>query len=179
MTSPPQVPVKVPNRRVVMGQITEVEESYAREVGVPPLILFPVFVAALVVDLIGLLLGAILRTPMPTARRPLKSLRKRPEYMVTSIWVRDADDSLVELEVHGHLNRSAIIRTDRIRTVARQQKRSDLPLLAGPIENLTTSRMLRPRRATLATHLGLGLLLQAFLGAVLISLLVAAYLIGR
>jgi len=179
MTSPPQVPVKVPNRRVVMGQITEVEESYAREVGVPPMILFPVFVTALVVDLVGLLLGAILRTPMPTARRPLKSLRKGPEYMVTSIWVRDADDSLVELEVHGHLNRSAIIRTDRIRTVARQQKRRDLPLLAGPIENLTTSRTLRPRRATLGTHLGLGLLLQAFLGTVLIGLLVAAYLIGQ
>src|SRR3982750_2526359 len=76
MTSPTQAPVKVPTRRVVMGQITEVEESYAREVGVPPMILFPVFLTALVVDLVGLLLGAILRPPLPTARRPLKSLRK-------------------------------------------------------------------------------------------------------
>ena len=179
MTSPPQAPVKVPTRRVVMGQITEVEESYAREVGVPPLILFPIYLTALVVDLVGLLLGAILRTPVPTARRPLKALRKGPEYMVTSIWVRDADDSLVEVEVHGHLSRSALIRTDRVRTVARHQKRRDLPLLAGPIENLTTSRLLRPRRATLGTHLGLGLLLQAFLGTVLVGLLLAAYLIGR
>jgi hypothetical protein len=159
-----------------MGQITEVEESYAREVGVPPLILFPVVLTALVVDLVGLLLSAILRTAMPSARRPLKALRKGPEYMVTSIWVRDADDSLVEVEVHGHLNRSALIRTDRIRTVARQQK-GDLPLLAGPIENLTTSRTLRPRRATLLTHLGFGLLLQATIGALLISLLVVAWLI--
>ena len=176
MTSPPQAPVKVPTRRVVMGQITEVEESYAREVGVPPLILFPVLITALVVDLVGLLLSTILRTAMPSARRPLKALRKGPEYMVTSIWVRDADDSLVELEVHGHLNRSALIRTDRIRTVARHQK-GDLPLLAGPIENLTTSRMLRPRRATLLTHLGFGLLLQATIGALLISLLVTAWLV--
>jgi hypothetical protein len=156
-----------------MGQITEVEESYAREVGVPPLVLFPVFIAALAVDLVGLLLS-ILRITVPTARRPLKALRKGPEYMVTSIWVRDADDSLVELEVHGHLNRTALIRTDRIRTVARQQK-GDLPLLAGPIENLTTSRMLRPRRATLVTHLGAGLLLQATLGLMLISVVAAAW----
>jgi hypothetical protein len=160
-----------------MGRLTEVEESYAREVGVPPIVLFPVLVTAMVVDLVGLLLGAILRTAMPTARRPFKTLRKGPEYMVTSIWVRDADDSLVELEVHGHLNRSALIRTDRIRTVARRQK-GDLPLLAGPIENLTTSRMLRPRRATLLTHLGFGLLLQAALGALLISLVGAAWVVG-
>jgi hypothetical protein len=159
-----------------MGQITEVEESYAREVGVPPLILFPVVITALVVDLVGLLLSTILRVAMPSARRPLKALRKGPEYMVTPIWVRDADDSLVEVEVHGHLNRSALIRTDRIRTVARQQK-GDLPLLAGPIENLTTSRMLRPRRATLLTHLGVGLLLQATIGALLISLLAVAWLV--
>jgi hypothetical protein len=177
MTSPPQAPVKVPTRRVVMGQITEVEESYAREVGVPPMILFPVYLAALAVDLIGLMLGTILRIGVPSARRPLKALRKGPEYMVTSIWVRDADDSLVEVEVHGHLNRSALIRTDRIRTVARQQK-GDLPLLAGPIENLTTSRMLRPRRATLVTHLGLGLLLQAMIGAMLITTVAVAWMVG-
>jgi hypothetical protein len=175
MTSPPQAPAKVPTRRVVMGQITEVEESYAREVGVPPIILFPVYVAALAVDLVAVLLS-ILRVRVPTARRPLKALRKGPEYMVTPIWVRDADDSLIEIEVHGHLNRSALIRTDRIRTVARQQK-GDLPLLAGPIENLTTSRMLRPRRATLVTHLGVGLLLQATLGGMLISTVAAAWLI--
>jgi len=177
MTTPPQAPVKVPTRRVVMGQITEVEESYGRELGIPPLVVFPVYLAALAVDLIGLLLSAILRIGVPSARRPLKALRKGPEYMVTSIWVRDADDSLVELEVHGHLNRSALIRTDRIRTVARQQK-GDLPLLAGAIENLTTSRMLRPRRATLLTHLGVGLLLQAMLGAALISTVVAAWMVA-
>ena|SRR5947209_8503074 len=134
MTSPPQTTAKVPTRRVIMGRITEVEESYAREVGVPPIILFPVWIAALAVDIVGLLIGTVLRIRIPTARRPLKALRKGPEYMVTPIWVRDADDSLVEVEVHGHLNRSALIRTDRIRTVARQQK-GDLPLLAGPIEN--------------------------------------------
>ena len=60
MTSPPRTPVKVPNRRVVMGQVIEVEESYAREVGVPPFVLIPVLVAASVVDILGLLLQAAL-----------------------------------------------------------------------------------------------------------------------
>jgi hypothetical protein len=176
MTSLPQTPVKVPSRRVVMGQVVEVEESYAREVGVPPVLLIPLLIAALAVDLIGLLISALLRVGVPTARRPFRSLRKGPEYMVTSIWVRDADDSLVEVEVHGHLNRTALIRKDRIRTVTRRQK-ADLPLLAGPIENLTTSRVLRPRRATLMTHLGVGLVLQAILGALLVGF-VMAVLVG-
>src|SRR2546429_5865454 len=136
MTSPPQASVKVPVRRVVMGRITEVEESYAREVAIPPIVLFPVVVAAFAVDVVALLLSTVLRIRIPSARRPLKALRKGPEYMVTPIWVRDADDSLVELEVHGHLNRSALIRNDRIRTVARQQN-GDPPPLAGPIANLS------------------------------------------
>ena len=64
MTSPPQVPVKVPNRRVVMGQITEVEESYAREVGVPPLIL-------LLIALITISLQSV----RAALANPIKSLR--------------------------------------------------------------------------------------------------------
>ncbi|OLB82506.1 MAG: hypothetical protein AUI14_00505 [Actinobacteria bacterium 13_2_20CM_2_71_6] len=172
MTSPTRTPVKVPSRRVIMGQVVEVDEPYAREVAVPPLVLFPLVIAAVAVELVGLLISTVFRTGLPTARRPLKALRKGPEYMVTPIWVRDADDTLVEVEVHGYLNRSALIRRDRIRTVTRRQK-GDLPLLAGPIENLTTSRTLRPRRATLWTHLGLGLVLQGILGALLIGAVAA------
>jgi len=178
MTSPPQISATMPARCVIMGRVTEVEESYAREVGVPPIVLYPLMLCTTLVDLLVVLCGALLRVRMPTARRPLKSLRKGPEYMVTPIWVRNADDSLVELEVHGHLNRSAVIRNDRIRTIARRQK-GDLPLLAGTIENLTTSRMLRPRRATLMTHLGLGLVLQAMLGAVLLVLIGTAFVLGN
>ncbi len=177
MTSPPQTTAITPARRVVMGRVTEVEEPYAREVAVPPIVLYPLMICATIVDLFGILFGALLRIRVPTARRPLKSLRKGPEYMVTPIWVRDADDSLIELEVHGHLNRSAVIRNDRIRTIAHRQK-GDLPLLAGTIENLTTSRMLRPRRATLMTHLGLGLVLQAMIGGVLLVLIGAAFVVG-
>jgi hypothetical protein len=175
MTSPPQAPVKVPSRRVVMGPVVEVEEPYAREVGVPPALLFPLLIAALAMDLAGLLVTAVFRIGVPTARRPLRTLRKGPEYMVTPIWVRDADDSLIEVEVHGHLSRSAVIRKDRIRTVTRQQK-GDLPLLAGPIENLSTSRVLHPRRATLMSHLGVGLVLQAAVGMLLIGFVSAVVL---
>jgi hypothetical protein len=175
MTSPPQASVKVPSRRVVMGQVVEVEESYAREVGVPPVVLIPLVLAALFVDIVGLLVSAVFRIGVPTARRPFRTLRKGPEYMVTPVWVHDADDSLVEVEIHGHLNRTALVRKDRIRTVTRRQK-GDLPLLAGPIENLTTSRVVRPRRATLVSHLGVGLFLQAGLGVLLIGFVSAAVL---
>jgi hypothetical protein len=177
MTTPTRTPTKVPSRRVVLGQIVRVEESYARQLRVPPVLLFPLLVAAVVPELLGLLIGALLRTGPPgTARRPVKALRKGPEYMVTPVHVRDADDSVVEVEVHGYLGRSALIRTDRIRTEARRQK-GDLPLLAGPIENLTTGRMVRPRRATLWTHFGTPLVFQSLLGAVLLGF-VAACLLG-
>jgi hypothetical protein len=176
MTSPLQTPVKIPNRRVVLGQIVKVDDSYARELPIPSILLLPLLAAAIVVELVGLLIGTILRTGAPgTARRPLKSLRKGPEFMVTPIWVRDADDSVVEVEVHGHIGRSALIQKDRIRTVTSRQ-RGDLPLLAGPIENLTTGRTLRPRRANLVTHLGIPLILQSMVGALLVALVVAAWL---
>src|SRR2546430_5013784 len=77
MTSPPQAPVKVPSRRVVMGPVVEVEEPYAREVGVPPALLFPLLIAALAVDLVGLLVGAVFRIGVPTARRPLRTLDRK------------------------------------------------------------------------------------------------------
>jgi len=178
MTSLPQAPTRTPERRVVMGRVTEVEDPYTRQVAVPPAVLYPLVLLAVVVDVVAFVLRAVLRLPVPTARPPLKTLRKGPEYVVTPIWVRDADESIVELEVHGHLNRAAVLRTDRIRTVARRQK-GDLPLAAGPIENLTTGRLLRPRPATLLTHLGFGLILQALVGAVLVGLVVAALLLSR
>jgi hypothetical protein len=176
MTSPTRTPTKVPSRRIVLGQIVKVDESYARQLPVPPILLFPLLIAALAPELLGLVLGTLLRTGPPgTARRPLKTLRKGPEFMVTPIFVRDADDSVVEVEVHGYLGRSALIRTDRIRTEAHRQK-GDLPLLAGAIENLTTGRVLRPRRATLWTHFGIPLVLQGLLGAALIGLSLARVL---
>jgi hypothetical protein len=160
---------------VVLGQLVRVDEAYGRELPVPPLVLFPVLIAALVPELLGVLIGLLLRKgPLGTARRPVKQLRKGPEYLVTPLWVRDADDSLVEVEVHGHVSRSALMRNDRVRTVARKPK-GDMPLVAGPIENLTTGRMLRPRRVTLVTHLGVALLLQAFLGVVIVAGIVVLF----
>jgi hypothetical protein len=173
MTDPTRPPTKVPSRQIVLGKVLEVEESYARQLPVPPILLLPLFLAAAVPELFGLVIGAVLRTGPPgTARRPLKALRQGPEFMVTPIHVRDADGSVIEVEVHGHLGRSALIRTDRIRTEARRQK-GDLPLLAGPIENLTTGRTVRPRRATLWTHFGTPLVLQGLLGMVLFGFTVA------
>lgn len=168
-------PVKRPRRRVVLGQIVRVDEAYGRELSVPPLVLFPLLIAALVPEMLGLLIGTLLgKGALGTARRPLKSLRKGPEFQVTPLWIRDADDTEVEVEVHGHVSRSALMRTDRIRTVAHQPK-GDMPLVAGEIENLTTGRLLRPRRATLVTHLGPALIGQAILGALLVAGIVALF----
>jgi hypothetical protein len=157
--------------RIVLGQIVRIDESYARQLRVPPATLLSVLAAAAVIDVLALLLATVFRARAPVASRPgLKALRKGPEFMVTPIWVRDADGSLVELEVHGHLNASALIRTDRIRTTVYRQKGRDLPPRVGDLENLTTGRITRPRRATLWTHFGAPLMIQAMLGALLFTL---------
>jgi hypothetical protein len=157
--------------RIVLGQIVRIDESYARQLRVPPVVLFSVLATAAVIDVLVLLLATVFRAKAPVASRPgIKALRKGPEFMVTPIWVRDADDSLVELEVHGHLNASALVRTDRIRTIAYRQKGRDVPFRVGDLENLTTGRITRPRRATLWTHFGAPLMIQAMLGALLLTL---------
>jgi hypothetical protein len=150
--------------------VVRIDDSYGRELGVNSQVVYPVVVAAGMVELVGTLIGMVLRTGAPGSfRRPLKALRKGPEFMVTPIWVHAADDSVVELEVHGHLNRSALVRGDRIRTVAIRPRAAGFPAVTGTIENLTTGRMLRPRRPTMWTHLGLPLAFQAALGIVLIG----------
>ena len=179
-TSMPVRRAPVPKRRPVYGRVTKIEEPYGRELGVGAGLVFPVALAAAVVELVGRLAGSVLRTGPPgTYRRPVRSLRKGPEFMVTPIWVRDADDRVIELEVHGHLGRSALVKGDRIRTVAIRSKAAGFPPVTGPIENLTTGRMLRPRRPTVWTHLGIPLALQALLGAAILALCIAGLLHGH
>src|SRR5213593_438443 len=72
MTSLLHSPGRVPTRRVVLGQIVRVDEAYGRELPVPPIVLFPVLLAAIAAELVGLLVGTVLRTgPLGTARRPV------------------------------------------------------------------------------------------------------------
>ena len=155
--------------RIISGQVLRVDDSYGLPLSIPPIVLYPVLCLAYVFELLGRAVGALLRTGPPFSARPkLRSVRQGPEFMVTPIQVRDAMGEVLDIEVHGHLNRTALVRTDRIRMKAYEQRGRDLPLRAGDIENLTTGRMIRPRRATLWTHFGTPLLLQSVAGAIVV-----------
>ncbi len=157
---------------VVYGRVARIEAAYPREVRVAT----PALTLVLVAATIATALVALIRAPFGGARRARgqrgwKDLRKGPEFLVTPVLVTDARDRLVPLEVHGHMSASALARGDRIRVHVRRSRNPGEPARAVRIENLTTGRTLTPRGATLWTHLGLGLLLQAMLGLVLISLM--------
>jgi hypothetical protein len=134
-------------------------------------VLAVVLVAAAVVRTAGRLLGSLLGTGRSGAAAPgWKALRKGPEFLVTPVLVRDADNQLVPVEIHGHMSTSALVLRDRIRAELHWSRNTSLPPRAVRIENLTTGRMLRPRGATLWSHLGVGLMAQAMLGGVLMAL---------
>jgi len=181
----PSAPTRTRQRRridrpeIAYGRVAKIESSYPREVAVPPPVLAGVLLAASVVRALGSLLAALLRAPRGGAAPGWKALRKGPEFLVTPVLVRDPDHRLVPVEIHGHMSGSALVVGDRIRARLRWSRDADLPPRAVDIENLTTGRMLRPRGATLWTHLGLGLLLQALLGVVLIGLIVFAAAVHR
>jgi hypothetical protein len=162
---------------IIYGRIAKIEASFAREVRVPPLVLLAVLTAGLPTRLLGLLL----RSTGPgagAAGAGWRALRKGPEFLVTPVLVYDAADQLVPLEIHGHMSESALVHTDRIRARVRWPRDRDLPPQAVRIENLTTGRTLTPRGATLGSHLGLGLVLQAVLGLILITTVVVLMLNG-
>lgn len=157
------------------GVITEVDEAYERRQPVSWLILLPVLGAALIAELLGRALAAILRAPAPAAGgRGLKELRQGPAFSVKPVWIRDADGEVVELEVHGYVYPDALLAGDQIRAATRPQRRKDLPPRAYQIENFTSGRLLRPHPPTVWTHLGPALILRCAVGGLLAALLVAA-----
>src|SRR5262249_54274784 len=88
------------------------------------------------------------RKPSGGGQRSLKELRRGPEFLVTEFTVRRDDDTIVELEIHGHLAKSALIPRDRIRARVRRQRRRDLPLRAYRVDNDTSGRAHRPHAPT-------------------------------
>jgi hypothetical protein len=155
---------------IVYGRVASIEPAYPREVKVPPPILAVVLVLASLVRTAGRLAGALLGARRAGAAPGWKTLRKGPEFLVTPVLVRDADNQLVPVEIHGHMSTSALVLRDRVRAELRWSRDATLPPRAVRIENLTTGRMLRPRGATLWSHLGVGLVAQALLGAILMGL---------
>jgi hypothetical protein len=160
--------------------VVTVESSYPRDVGIGWLVLLPVLGAAGVAQLLWLLVAAILGEGKSSggSRRSLKELRRGPEYLVTEFTVRDDDGTLVELEIHGHLAKQALLPRDRVRVQVRRQRRRDLPLRAHRVENYTSGRMHRLYTPTRWSHLGPALLVQAFVGLVVI-VLIAMSLVAR
>lgn len=164
----------------VTGVVVTVEPEYPREVGIGWLVLLPILLGAGVARLLGGLFAAVLRngTSGRGGRRTLKELRRGPEFLVTEFTVRQADGTLVELEIHGHLAPSALIPHDRVHAEVRQQRRRDLPMRAHRLHNHTSGRVHRPHTSTTWGHLGLPLLLPAILGWAIILLVIVVLMIG-
>lgn len=159
---------------IVTGRVIRLLDGYPREVRVGQPVLVAVVTAAGVIRLIGLLVASLLRAGTGGGgRRKWKELKKGPEYLVTPLQVRETDGRLCELELHGHLPQSALHPSDHVQITVRAQKDRDLAPRVEKIVNITTGQLLTPRVPTLWSHLGPPLLLQAILGALLLSLIAA------
>ncbi|WP_197087666.1 hypothetical protein [Micromonospora sp. HK10] len=154
-----------PTERVVTGRLVRLMDGYAREVRVGQPVLVAVLTAAGVAGLLLRVVRALLSSGGGAARRSFKELKKGPEFLVTPVRVRDVADRLLEVELHGHLPQSALHPGDHVQLTLRPQRDPDLPPRIERIVNLTTGQLLTPRTATVWSHLGPPLLLQAALGA--------------
>ncbi|MEU8301665.1 hypothetical protein AB0C04_30785 [Micromonospora sp. NPDC048909] len=157
-----------PTERIVTGRVVRLLDGYSREVSVGQPVLVAVLAAAGVAGLLMLLVRSVLPGGGSGARRRWKELRKGPEYLVTPLRLRDTTGRLCEVELHGHLPQSALHPADHVQIALRPQRDPELPPRIERIVNLTTGQLLTPRTATLWTHLGPPLLLQAMLGALLL-----------
>ncbi|MFU8875875.1 hypothetical protein [Micromonospora sp. SL4-19] len=156
-----------PTERIATGRLVRLMTSYAREVKVGQ----PVLVAVLTAAGVAGLLSRTVRAPRSSGgrtRRSFKELKKGPEFLVTPVRLRDAADRLLEVELHGHLPQSALHPGDHVQLTVRPQPDADLPPRIERVVNLTTGQQLTPRTATVWSHLGPPLLLQAALGALLL-----------
>ncbi|MEU4780466.1 hypothetical protein [Micromonospora sp. NPDC023633] len=162
-----------PTDRIVTGRIIRLMDGYPREVRIGQPVLVAVLAAAGVVGLLMALARSLFSAGSGAARRRFKELKKGPEYLVTPVRLRNAAGQLCEVELHGHLPQSALHPADHVQLTLRRQGDPDLPPKIERIVNLTTGQLLTPRTATLWSHLGPPLLLQATLGALLVAALVA------
>ncbi|MFI7607726.1 hypothetical protein ACIBTV_21650 [Micromonospora sp. NPDC049366] len=163
-----------PSERIVTGRVVRLLDGYSREVSVGQPVLVAVLAAAGVAGLLMMLVRAVLPGLSGGSRRRWKDLKKGPEYLVTPLRLRDKAGRLCEVELHGHLPQSALHPADHVQITVRPQRDPELPPRIERIVNLTTGQLLTPRTATLWSHLGPPLLLQATLGALLL-LVVAAW----
>ncbi|MGC5333810.1 hypothetical protein [Micromonospora sp. DT62] len=158
-----------PTGRIVTGRIVRLLDGYPREVRIGQPVLVAVLVAAGIAGLLMAVARSLFSAGSGAARRRFKDLKKGPEYLVTPVRLRDATGRLCEVELHGHLPQSALHPADHVQLTLRPQGDPDLPPKIERIVNLTTGQLLTPRTATLWSHLGPPLLLQAVVGALLVA----------
>ncbi|KXK61998.1 hypothetical protein AWW66_10665 [Micromonospora rosaria] len=157
-----------PTQRIFTGRVVRLMDGYTRELKVGQPVLVAVVTAASVMGLLLLAIRSLLSSAAGGGgRRSWKELRKGPEFLVTPLRLRDRDNRLFEVELHGHLAQSALHPADWVQITLKPQD-PDLPPRVEQIVNLTTGQLLRPRHATLWSHLGPPLLLQAILGALIV-----------
>ncbi|MFD6568013.1 hypothetical protein [Micromonospora profundi] len=158
-----------PTERIITGRLVRLLEGYTREVRIGQPVLVAVLTAAAFARLPALLLRALFSFGGGGTRRHWKQLKKGPEYLVTPVRLRNAAGQLCEVELHGHLPQSALHPADHVQLTLRPQRDPDLPPRIERIVNLTTGQLLTPRTATLWSHLGPPLLLQALVGVLLLA----------
>ncbi|WP_207914593.1 hypothetical protein [Micromonospora sp. KC213] len=159
-----------PTQGILTGRVVRLLDGYPREVRVGQPVLVAVVTAASVVGLLMLLVRTLVTSGGGGgARRKWKDLKKGPEFLVTPLRVRDDTGRVYEVELHGHLPQSALHPGDYVQLTLRRQPDPELAPKVERIVNLTTAQPLRPRTATLWSHLGPPLLLQAMLGVLLVA----------
>ncbi len=162
-----------PTQRIFTGRVVRFMDGYTREVRIGQPVLVAVLTAASVAGLLVMLVRTALSQAGGGGRRKWKDLKKGPEFLVTPVRLRDDKGQLYEVELHGHLAQSAVHPSDWVQLTLSPQD-VDLPPRIERIVNLTTGQLLTPRTATVWSHLGPPLLIQAVLGAVLVLLVAAA-----
>ncbi|MGA4728556.1 hypothetical protein ACPB67_14115 [Micromonospora taraxaci] len=165
--------IMYPTERIVTGRLIRLLDGYTREVRIGQPVLVAVLAAAAIASLPALLLRSLFSFGGGGARRRWKQLKQGPEYLVTPVRLRNTAGQLCEVELHGHLPQSALHPADQVQLTLRPQRDPELPPRIERIVNLTTGQLLTPRTATLWSHLGPPLLLQAFLGGLLLAGVVA------
>jgi hypothetical protein len=155
---------------VITGRFAGFQASYTREISVRKPLLLLVFLTAGIAQMIGSLLR------MKPSRRSFKELKKGPEFLVTPMRVRDDLGQVYEVEMHGHLPQSAIHRGDLVQLRVKPQRDQVLPVRLEQVINLTTMQPLTPRIPTMWSHMGPALLIQAVLGVLLASAVIAFWM---
>jgi hypothetical protein len=166
-------PTDLPKEAVITGRVVKIEDAYARELSVPKGLVAIVLAVVTVARAATALLALVVRAkPGAGDGRGWKALCKGPEFRVTPVWIRDTDGLFAEVEVQGYLPGQALRPRDRVQVRALRQEGRHLPMRAQRIDNLTIGRRIVPRRPTVWTHFGPGLLIQAIIGLVLVVSLV-------